>query len=254
MSLSADTIVSLLNFLYVSVPSVLLLTKWSDVFLSEKVTLKCNISSSSEYMFIWSRNGQEITASDPNVLLPGDGSLLTMTMGAPEQSSGSYTCKAYHNATGNLSKARNFKKLTVHRKWKGFVCVSVSFAWHYSVRNEVSWFLFVFVTPESKPKPTVAITPMLGTMYPGESINFTCSLGNSPGWEFIWEHNSTEIAASGRTHTIKALDYSDSGNYMCIAKRGEDPFYTDKSAAKSLLVSGKIIHLFCGTVFFHSCF
>lgn len=89
----------------------------------------------------------------------------------------------------------------------------------------------------------------LGTMYPGESITFTCSLDDSSGWSFIWEHNSTAIDTFGSTYHIDSLDYSHSGNYQCKAKRGEDPFFTDKSAAISLLVSGKILHLFCGVVF-----
>lgn len=96
--------------------SVRLLTKWRDVFLSEKVKFECSISSSSEYTFSWSRDGQEIKASDPNVMLPGDGALLMVTVGAPEQSSGSYTCKALHKATKLEVIATNSETLMVHRK------------------------------------------------------------------------------------------------------------------------------------------
>lgn len=86
-------------------------------------------------------------------------------------------------------------------------------------------------------------------MYLGESIKFTCQLKVSSGWDFIWEHNSTDLNKSSSTYEIDALDYSHSGEYQCTAKRGEDPFSTEKSTAKTLLISGKIIHLFCGMVF-----
>lgn len=103
-----------------------LLTKWHDVFPSEKVKFKCSISNSSEYTFSWSRDGQNIPDPGPNVLLQEDGSLLTVTMGPPEQFSGSYTCKALHKATGDRAIAANSEILMVHREWNGlFVCLSV---------------------------------------------------------------------------------------------------------------------------------
>lgn len=91
--------------------------------------------------------------------------------------------------------------------------------------------------------------PDWGTMYPGESINFTCSLAVGSGWDFIWYHNSTEISTSGKIYRRDALDYSHSGNYQCTAKRGKAAYSTHKSTAKSLEVSGKIIHLLNGIVF-----
>lgn len=91
------------------VPSVRLLTKWLDVFPSEKVEFECSISNKSEYTFTWSRDGKEITASNP-----GDGSLLMMTVDT--WSSGIYTCKALHTATGRLATASS-EILTVHCKW-----------------------------------------------------------------------------------------------------------------------------------------
>lgn len=131
------------------------------------------------------------------------------------------------------------------------LCLSVRFAWHlHSVRNEVSWFLFVFVTPGNKPQPTLQIKPESGIMYLGESIKFTCLLGDSAEWDFIWEHNSTEIEKSGSTFTIDALDYSHNGNYQCIAKRGKHPFYTNKSQERNLEVTGKMIYLFYDMAFF----
>lgn len=97
------------------VPSVHVLTKWNKVYLSEKVKFKCSISNSTEYTFSWSKDGREITASDSNVLLSGDGSLLSMTM-VSTHLTGSYTCKALHSATGHWATATNSETLTVLRK------------------------------------------------------------------------------------------------------------------------------------------
>lgn len=100
-----------------SVPSVLLLTAWTDVYPTEKVEFKCNIDTdSSDYTFTWSRDGQEIGGSDPNVLLSEDGSLLTITVAA-ESSSGGYTCKAHDKTTGRNTSATNSRKLKVLRKF-----------------------------------------------------------------------------------------------------------------------------------------
>lgn len=92
------------------VPSVSLLTRWHDVFPSEKVEFLCNITNSSEYTFTWSRDGRNIPANT------GNGSLLTVTVGE-QDSAGSYTCKAQHTATGRQVAADNSEMLKVHRKW-----------------------------------------------------------------------------------------------------------------------------------------
>lgn len=104
-----------MSFCYVAphpVPSVSLLTPWHDVFPSEKVEFQCSVSinNSYEYTFTWSRDGHNILPSNS-----GDGSLLTVTVGALD--SGSYTCKAHHTATGHQTASGNSEMLTVHRKW-----------------------------------------------------------------------------------------------------------------------------------------
>lgn len=83
----------------------------------EKVEFKCNIDSdSSNYNFTWSRDGKEIGGSDPNVLLTGEGSLLTITAAA-ETYSGGYTCKVHDITTGRNTSATNSVNLKVHRKF-----------------------------------------------------------------------------------------------------------------------------------------
>lgn len=83
----------------------------------EKVEFKCNIDSdSSNYAFTWSRDRKQIGGSDPNVLLSGEGSVLTITAAA-ETYSGDYACKAHDVTTGHNTSAANSLKLKVYRKF-----------------------------------------------------------------------------------------------------------------------------------------
>ncbi|XP_017270631.1 basement membrane-specific heparan sulfate proteoglycan core protein isoform X2 [Kryptolebias marmoratus] len=91
---------------------------------------------------------------------------------------------------------------------------------------------------ENKPKPTVTRSLSFNPMYPGESITFTCAVGVSTGWEYVWYHNGKEIhSPSNDTYSIPSLAISNSGEYYCKAKRGETPFYTEKSDTLTLQVS-----------------
>lgn len=101
------------------VPSLLLQTTWPDVFPSEKVEFSCSVNGSSEWTFTWSRNGQEVQDSDPNVSLSEEGSMLTITA-ATQTYSGSYTCKAHHKTKGVTIAASNSVELKVYCK---FYCV-----------------------------------------------------------------------------------------------------------------------------------
>lgn len=97
------------------VPSLQLQTTWPDVFPSEKVELNCSVTGSSDWTFIWSRNGQQVQDSDPNVSLSEEGSVLTITAAA-QVYSGSYTCKAHHKTKGVTTAASNSLELQVYCK------------------------------------------------------------------------------------------------------------------------------------------
>nr|XP_046252037.1 titin isoform X2 [Scatophagus argus] len=176
---------------------------WLDVFPSEKVVFICNITGSSDWTFTWSRDNKQIQSSDPNVLTSAGGSVLTIT--AAQIHSGSYTCKGLHTTKGVATADSNPLTLKVSA---------------------------------NKPKPTLSRSSNFDKMFPGESITFTCKVEESSGWEYLWYHNDTEIKASLlSTYKIVSIDKTNSGYYYCKAKRGQAPFYTDKSETTILQVS-----------------
>ncbi|XP_075878642.1 hemicentin-2 isoform X3 [Nelusetta ayraudi] len=135
------------------VPSVSLLTPWHDVFPSEKVEFQCSVSinNSYEYTFTWSRDGHNILPSNS-----GDGSLLTVTVGALD--SGSYTCKAHHTATGHQTASGNSEMLTVHQ------------------------------IPEPE---LITVVPWAG-YFKEESVQLQC-LFESRDWAFVWYRNGVQL-------------------------------------------------------------
>ena len=53
-------------------------------------------------------------------------------------------------------------------------------------------------------------------MYVGETVNFTCKVDVSSGWDYQWYKNGIEQPAN----SIR-LSLSDQGKYWCVASRGE---------------------------------
>uniref|UniRef100_UPI0037E79CD5 Fc receptor-like protein 5 isoform X2 n=1 Tax=Semicossyphus pulcher TaxID=241346 RepID=UPI0037E79CD5 len=181
------------------VPSLQLQSTWLDVFPSEKVDFKCTVSDSSDWIFIWQRNKEQVTNSDPNVSVSPDGSILTITAASPAYS-GDYSCKGQHKTRGVSTADSNPLKLTVH---------------------------------PNKPTPTVTQKPDFGEMFPSENVTFTCTVQGSSGWEYMWFHDGKEIQTSS-SFTI-TIGHPHSGKYHCQAKRG--PFLTEESTTTTLQVS-----------------
>uniref|UniRef100_A0A3Q3F0I9 Titin-like n=1 Tax=Labrus bergylta TaxID=56723 RepID=A0A3Q3F0I9_9LABR len=181
------------------VPSLQLQSTWLDVFPSEKVEFRCDVAGSSDWSFTWKQNQGQVEASDPNVSLFKDGSILTVTAADPNYS-GSYSCKGQHKTQGNYTADSEPLQLTVHRK------------------------------------PTMSQKPNFNKMFPGESVTFTCKVDGSYGWEYLWFHDGKEIYASS-SYTINSVGHPNKGQYRCQAKRGKIPFYSEKSTPTVLQVS-----------------
>ena len=90
----------------------------------------------------------------------------------------------------------------------------------------------------NKPQARVTQTPSLTEIYIGEPVSFSCMVDKSSGWEYMWYRDGIEFNTSS-TYTITSPKPYDSGQYWCRAKRGRDPFYTEKSETKVLQLSGK---------------
>ncbi|XP_068180932.1 obscurin-like protein 1 isoform X2 [Antennarius striatus] len=185
------------------VPALEIQSIFLDVFPSEKVEFSCSIAGSSDWTFTWSRDGQEVQESDPNVSLFAEGSILKLSA-ATQTYSGSYNCKGHHKTKNVITAASNSLGLTVNA---------------YT------------------PKPTLSRTSNFNKMYPGESITFTCVVHGSSGWEYMWYHDGNLIQGKDSTYFIRSIDHSNSGQYHCKASRGKADFYTDNSPTTTLQVS-----------------
>uniref|UniRef100_A0A3Q3JJ02 Ig-like domain-containing protein n=1 Tax=Monopterus albus TaxID=43700 RepID=A0A3Q3JJ02_MONAL len=184
------------------VPLLQLKSSWLELFPSEKVELTCFISGSSDWNFIWYRDGTEIQSADPN--LSADQSVLTITA-ATQMYSGKYACKGQHKIKGVTTQISNSLEVKVH----------------------------------VQPKPTLIRDPNFD-MFPGESVTFTCMVSVFSEWDYLWYHNGNKIKElKTNTYTIASIAHSNSGQYHCKAKRGTGPFYTQESDKISLQISDR---------------
>ncbi|XP_045913321.1 carcinoembryonic antigen-related cell adhesion molecule 5-like isoform X1 [Micropterus dolomieu] len=184
------------------IPSLQLQSTWLDVFPSEKVEFKCSINGNSDWTFIWYKNEEKLQDSDPNVSFSPDGSVLTIT--AAQTYSGNYSCNGQHKSKD--IRAANSSSLTL-------------------------------TVNANKPKPTLSQSLNYGRMFVGESVNFTCKVDKSSGWEYLFYHNGNEIQVPDVHYAIDSIDHPNNGEYHCKAKRGKGPFYTEESEKTTLLVS-----------------
>ncbi|KAM4571549.1 basement membrane-specific heparan sulfate proteoglycan core protein isoform 1-T1 [Fundulus diaphanus] len=116
---------------------------------------------------------------------------------------GKYTCKAQLKNRGVISKPSDPIAITVH---------------------------------ENKPTPMLTRSLDFPTMYPGESISFTCTVDVSTGWEYEWHHNGKRVSSiTINTYRIDSVTHASSGEYRCLAKRRT--LRTDESVTASLKVS-----------------
>ncbi|XP_010764984.1 carcinoembryonic antigen-related cell adhesion molecule 5 [Notothenia coriiceps] len=183
------------------VPTVARLSSWLDVFPSEKVEFDCNVNSSSDWTFTWYRNAEKLQDIDPNVTASGSKLMITATT---TTYSGSYSCKGHHKTRPDVT-------------------------------TETSAPVQLKVYP-NPPKPTLTRSSKFNTMFPGESVTFTCKVDASSGWRYLWYHNNTEIQTSDPNFRVD-INHSKSGQYHCKAKRGKSPFFTEVSEATTLQVS-----------------
>lgn len=188
----------------VPVPSVKLLSLWSDVFVNETLTLGCE-ASSTDWSFSWFQNGQPLSR-DGSLSVTEQGANLHITS-ASRSHMGAYSCKANH------------KTRTVH--------------------SESSQPLDVKVY-ENTPKPALSQTePKYNPMYVGETVHFSCSVDVASGWKFRWFKDESEMDLSDSSISIH-LGLSDGGKYSCRATRGGQTT-TDSSDQISLMVLEKPI-------------
>ncbi|KAI1892949.1 hypothetical protein AGOR_G00138770 [Albula goreensis] len=186
---------------------------WTEVFPTERVTLRCEIQgSSTEWMYRWYRDGQELPV-DKADSSSGNGDTYTI-LSANQSHNKNYTCRGQLARTTSLySNLSNIVQLRVE---------------------------------DDKPKPVITQDPLGAVVYIGENITLSCGFGGDPaGWEYLW-YKDTQGAAlpntdssrtDGSRYTISSAALSHSGDYCCGAARGRGPFYSNYSERLRLNIS-----------------
>ncbi|XP_008411979.1 basement membrane-specific heparan sulfate proteoglycan core protein isoform X2 [Poecilia reticulata] len=166
-----------------------LTSAFSEVFTSEKVVLKCSISSSSGWTFIWEKDGKQLSQ---NADISFHDSELTITANSIDLS-GQYTCRGKEQGKGRSSKISQPIEVRVNA---------------------------------NIPKLTISRSPNFDRFYPGELISFTCKVDVTSAWNYQWYKDGAQITdANSNTYEIASLKPSDKGQYHCKVQRGKGPLY-----------------------------
>ncbi|XP_027894824.1 uncharacterized protein LOC114157856 [Xiphophorus couchianus] len=197
-------------------PSLILQPNWSQIYIGEKVTLRCEIQGGTEWTYEWRPTNKNSPSSS-------EYSINYIT----ESHSGDYSCRGNRNY--ELTEWSDAVRLTViYERCSGQMFDPVS-----------------NLSPVSPPQPVLSVSPSWPN--PGASVTLSCE-GlelQSEGWRFFWykavpdpssryyrfellpgSTNGTEqnsFIINGPTHT---------GRFVCRAGREEPKFYTDYSEVK----------------------
>ncbi|XP_043967039.1 carcinoembryonic antigen-related cell adhesion molecule 5-like isoform X3 [Gambusia affinis] len=254
------------------VPLLIRQTAWTDVFVGEAVSFKCEPNLPAEWKIIWHKNNQPLDKEGPSLHIES----------VTENDKGTYVCQAklksrlfssgFSNTT-DLNVKSNNPKLTLSRSPDfdrfypeesiSFTCtVDVTSEWKYQwykdgekvADSSSNTHTIASLKPsdkgqyhckvqrgkgplyesnaesvevaDNKPKPVLGRSPTFPTMYPGESISFTCTVDMQSGWKYQWYKDGGKVAdSSSNTHKIASLKPSDKGQYHCKVQRGKGPLY-----------------------------
>lgn len=96
----------------IPVPSLKKSTPWSDVFPDESVKFSCEMKDSSDWIYTWYRDGQEVQA-DGVVSFDSSRATLSINSASPVHA-GQYTCMGSLNGRSVSSRKSSGFNLTVH--------------------------------------------------------------------------------------------------------------------------------------------
>ncbi|KAG7477818.1 hypothetical protein MATL_G00073670 [Megalops atlanticus] len=180
-------------------------SEWTEVFITEKVTLSCEIQGrSTEWMYKWYRNGQQLPVQNPKA---------TITFTSAKSDTGTYTCRG------------EYKRRRVYTDSSNAVTIKVSGTTPKPVLTQDPPSGEIFTGER------VTLSCRVGT--------------HSAGWKYLWykdrqgaalpntDHSSTD----GSTYTISSAALFHSGRYWCRAWRGRETFYTQYSDSQTLRIS-----------------
>ncbi|XP_070825108.1 cell adhesion molecule CEACAM5 [Chaetodon trifascialis] len=188
-----------LHIFEIPVPSLKQQTPWLDVFPTESVKLSCGMDGSSDWKYIWNKDGKSV---GPDNIVSFDSDRTTLSISSASTShSGQYTCSG-------ILKSR-------------------------SVRSSFSSALQLHVN-ETKPV-ILTQSPSHNVMHTEDFISFYCHINVSSGWEYLWYKDDSLLTESGKNYNISSALTRNSGSYKCQTKRGTHTvFHSDQSQAVRL--------------------
>ncbi|KAG9332412.1 hypothetical protein JZ751_014510, partial [Albula glossodonta] len=179
---------------------------WTEVFPTERVTLRCEIQgSSTEWMYRWYRDGQELPVGKADSS-SGNGDTYTI-LSADQSHTGLYTCRGQHKKRGFQSTICSAVKLHVLRKIpKPVITQNPPGAEVYTGER---------VTLSSPPQAELTVQSGWTEVFPTERVTLRCEIqGSSTEWMYRWYRDGQELpvdkadssSGNGDTYTILSAD------------------------------------------------
>ncbi|KAK5863617.1 hypothetical protein PBY51_000637 [Eleginops maclovinus] len=186
----------------IPVPTLNTITPWLDVFPEESVKLSCGMNDNADWIYKWSKDGNEVQA-DKFASFDSKGATLSISS-ASAAHAGNYNCKAQLSQRSVSSRFSSRLHLTVY---------------------------------DTKPRVTLMQNPKHNVMYSGDEVTFSCHINVSSGWEYLWHKDGSPLASSGYSRTIHSVRTTESGSYQCqVKRRNITDFLSDRSKAVKLVV------------------
>ncbi|KAG9335786.1 hypothetical protein JZ751_003699, partial [Albula glossodonta] len=183
---------------------------WTEVFPTERVTLRCEIQgSSTEWMYRWYRDGQELPVHKADSS-SGNGDTYTI-LSADQSHTGLYTCRGELTERGVQSTFSSAVKLSV-------------------------------LTPS---QAELTVQSGWTEVFPTERVTLRCEIqGSSTEWMYRWYRDGQELpvdkadssSGNGDTYTILSADQSHTGLYTCRGELTERGVQSAISSAVKLSV------------------
>uniref|UniRef100_A0A8C9RZK2 Ig-like domain-containing protein n=1 Tax=Scleropages formosus TaxID=113540 RepID=A0A8C9RZK2_SCLFO len=221
---------------------------WTEIFPSEKVTLKCDLQgSSSQWYYKWYKDGQELGEQRT-------GDTYTI-LSATHSDTGTYTCR------GQYQWGEPINDVSLKVSGRKLLLMSLTIYFQLFCNNSqrctqlVGSFTLTrywcqagrgsdpFYTNFREPlnlKITAVLTLQSGwtEMFPSEKVTLRCDLQGSSGqWDYRWSKDGQELPnRNGDTLTIHSATQSDTGRYSCKGRYRKRTIFSEKSNDVSLKI------------------
>ncbi|KAA0706811.1 Myosin-binding protein C, cardiac-type [Triplophysa tibetana] len=205
-------------------PKLILEPALKGFYLSEKITLTCEIEGTSDdWNYKWYKNGQGLQNSRP----------LLEIKSAKKDDTGYYSCQGSINHRV-VSERSNAVELQINETPKPKLTADPN--WTEFFPDETITLTCGF--DDQCPKPIMTQSPDSNVIYNKESLTFKCDFKvELSEWEYLFFRESRQIhAGSSNSFSIQTAQGSNSGKYSCRVKRRT--LTSDQSDVRTVTVKG----------------